>query len=136
MKNREFGEGGSSDFLAGTSGIAKGKTRSEDEKCETKPAPAKADYSITSGIKEAQFGICFPSDVFCSGAILDRIDRYLAALKTPYRVVFESLLSEQWEGLDSLTVWPDGLSVQGKRKLMGFRAAGGTVLDEKNEEFL
>ena len=59
LKNREFGEGGASDFLAGTSGIAKGKTRSEDKKCEAMPTRAKTDSSITSGITETILGGCF-----------------------------------------------------------------------------
>ena len=54
LKNREFGQGGSSDFLAGTSGIAKGKTRSEDEKYGAKPTPDKTDSPITSGINGAR----------------------------------------------------------------------------------
>jgi preprotein translocase subunit SecA len=52
LENRQNGQEGSSDSLAGTRGIARGKTRSEDEKYEVKPTPAGSDFSITSGIKE------------------------------------------------------------------------------------
>jgi hypothetical protein len=45
-----IGQGGSSDFSAGTRDIARGKDRSEDEKYEVKLTPAKTNFSITSGI--------------------------------------------------------------------------------------
>ncbi len=79
--------------------------------------------------KEANIGICFPQDALCSQDVLNRLDLLFASLKIPHRVVYESTLSEQWEGLDTLYVFPDSLSVQGKRKLMGFSAAGGLVID-------
>jgi hypothetical protein len=44
------------------------------------------------------------------------------------KIIFESFLSEEWEGLDQLYVIENSLSVQGLRKLSGFRAAGGEVI--------
>jgi len=80
--------------------------------------------------RQAQLGVCFPPDVFCSPSVLEKIDDYMERSETPFRVVYESVLSEQWEGLDSLVVWPDALSVQGKRKLKGFEAAGGVIIEQ------
>lgn len=80
--------------------------------------------------KEAKLGVCLPQDLFCGKAQLARMDQLFASLTQPYRIVFESFLSEQWEGLESLYVFSDALTVQGKRKLMGFCASGGTVITE------
>ena len=80
--------------------------------------------------KEAKLGICLPQDLFCGQAQLARMDELFVSLKQPFRIVFESFLSEQWEGLESLYVFSDALTVQGKRKLMGFCASGGTVITE------
>lgn len=79
--------------------------------------------------KETNVGVCFPQDSYCSQAVLGRLNSLFASLKAPYRIVYESTLSEEWEGIDSLYIVPDAMSVQGKRKLMGFCAAGGIVID-------
>ncbi|MCB1119523.1 MAG: hypothetical protein KDK65_06150, partial [Chlamydiia bacterium] len=46
---------------------------------------------------------------------------------TPYRLINEEHLTEQWHGLDHLYVSESGLTPQGRRKLQGFQAAGGTL---------
>lgn len=45
-----------------------------------------------------------------------------------YRSIPEELLTAEWHGLDSLIVYPKGMSQQGLRKLRGFCAAGGQLL--------
>jgi hypothetical protein len=45
-----------------------------------------------------------------------------------FKLIAESQLTSQWDGLDYLLYSPTGLSTQGKRKLQGFCAAGGTVV--------
>ncbi len=80
--------------------------------------------------KETNIGVCFPQDSFCSQAILNKLDRLFSSLKEPFRIVYESTLSEEWEGLDVLYIVPEAMTVQGKRKLMGFCAAGGTVIND------
>lgn len=57
---------------------------------------------------------------------LERFDRLLADNKA--KVVFESFLTEEWEGLDRLLVLSEGIAVQTLRKLKGFCAAGGEVI--------
>lgn len=44
------------------------------------------------------------------------------------RMVPEDTLTSQWDGLDVLIVFSDHVTENGKRKLQGFRAAGGTVV--------
>ena len=75
-------------------------------------------------------GICLPEESLCSEELLERIEALcdrLEAQKVKYRVVSETFLTEDWEGLDQLYVWSDLVTPRGDRKLMGFRAAGGLV---------
>ncbi len=51
IEKLEIGQGGSSDFSAGTRDIARGKDRSEDGKYEVKLTLTKTNFSITSGIE-------------------------------------------------------------------------------------
>ncbi len=53
---------------------------------------------------------------------------YLMSRHIPFRLISESHLITQWNGLDFLFYNPEGLSIQGKRKLQGFCAAGGSVI--------
>lgn len=80
--------------------------------------------------QEARLGVCFPDDRTCTSDLLDRLDQIFASLKEPFRVVPESLLTERWDGLDAIYVLSEAVSSQGKRKLQGFCAAGGTVITE------
>jgi hypothetical protein len=57
-----------------------------------------------------------------------QFDRALSQMKVPVKVVFESFLSEEWEGLDRLFVLAKELSPQGQRMLKGFESAGGEVV--------
>ena len=50
LKNREFGQEGSPDFLAGASSSAREHLLSEDRKYGGKPTPAGTDFSVMSGI--------------------------------------------------------------------------------------
>ena len=45
-----------------------------------------------------------------------------------YRLIAEEDLTSSWDELDFLLYVPQALSIQGKRKLLGFCAAGGTVI--------
>lgn len=85
-------------------------------------------FHLETGLSySSQTGICFPGDALCTPAILEQIDALIAQLPS-FRPVYEPLLTEQWDGLDELYVFSEGISSQGKRKLMGFSAAGGTVM--------
>lgn len=85
-------------------------------------------FTLETGRQYAsKLGVCFPTDEHCSGAILQQIDALLPKLAS-FRPVYESLMTEQWDGLDEIYVFPNTLTPQGKRKLAGFCAAGGTVI--------
>ncbi len=76
-------------------------------------------------------GVCLPNDACMLPAVVQRFDSLISDLKeqkTLFRIVPEEKLTEQWDGLDNLIVLSSALSPQGKRKLLGFAAAGGTVL--------
>ena len=75
-----------------------------------------------------QLGICLPPDSLFDQVALEELEGVVGELiekKIPFRGVPESKLNELWNGLDQLIVFPSFLSVQGKRKLAGFVAAGG-----------
>lgn len=75
-------------------------------------------------------GIYLPKDQMIDASILTQLDGLIASLireQTPFRIISEEKLTEQWDGLDRLIVPEKAISKQGKRKLLGFVAAGGTV---------
>ena len=67
-------------------------------------------------------GVCLPTEVLKSEreAFLESLDG------VDYRMVSETFLSEEWDGLDTIVVMQP-ISASGRRKLMGFCAAGGVV---------
>ncbi len=92
-------------------------------------------FTLETGLRfDSKLGVCFPTDEHCSGAILERLDALLPQLPS-FRPVYETHLTEQWEGLDQIYVFAGALTPQGKRKLAGFNAAGGEiVIDEFGAE--
>lgn len=58
---------------------------------------------------------------------LEEAVEVLDALKRPWRVIAESRLTLEWDGLDELLVIPEALTDSGKRMIQGFLAAGGEV---------
>lgn len=72
--------------------------------------------------------ICFPEEAACSQEILEKLDHLFDTLEKPIRVIQEPFLTENWEGVEYLYVLSSSLKERGKRKLMGFCAAGGTVV--------
>lgn len=102
----------------------------------------KVDH-LDSVHHECSIGISIPEEGG-SDQLLNILNR-LQEIKKPYKVIPESLLTSEWHGLDYVIVDPETLSVMGRRKLMGFCAAGGTVvslgekmdlpLEKSGEEF-
>ncbi len=81
-----------------------------------------------------QIGVCLPSDPFWNEAVLEKIDRLLLDLEQSgiaYRVLSEEKLTEEWDGIDEIIVFSSTLTARGKRKLLGFSASGGSVLDKE-----
>jgi hypothetical protein len=75
-------------------------------------------------------GILFPNDDGLSLETLSQIDQVLDQLdhrNIPFRIISETYLTEQWNGIDVLVVLSNSLNAIGRRKLQGFCAAGGTV---------
>ena len=75
-------------------------------------------------------GLYLPQDACITLDILGELDLLIEKLKTAglnYRIIPEEKLTEHWNGLDTLIVPARAVGLQGKRKLLGFAAAGGTV---------
>lgn len=83
----------------------------------------------------ARLGITLPLHTYCSLESLAAVDRCMEELRQlgiSFRIVSETHLTESWDGLDSLIVFSDFLSSQGKRKAQGFVAAGGEIVSVGN----
>lgn len=83
---------------------------------------------IEESKEKAKSALCLPMDAACSENVLKTIDEKMGILKTPYRVISEAHLTEQWDGVDELYVLENVLTSQGLRKIKGFLAAGGKVI--------
>jgi hypothetical protein len=76
-------------------------------------------------------GICIPPMHYYHAHHYQGLEEGILALKKKsisFKLIAECQLTSQWDGLDYLLYSPTGLSMQGKRKLQGFCAAGGTVV--------
>lgn len=81
--------------------------------------------------REVKVGIVLPLLSLIEERLLEKIEKIFTQLneqKVFYRIIEEPFLTESWDGLDTLLVFPEQLSSHGKRKLQGFIAAGGKVL--------
>lgn len=58
----------------------------------------------------------------------EEVHSVIERLDTPFRVIPEQILTNEWDGVDQLIVFSKGVTERGRRKLLGFCAAGGTVL--------
>lgn len=82
-------------------------------------------------IEKAQLGVCFPLMSTFKPSQHRELRQQMEALYnqlTPFRVIPESELSREWEGLDQLIVSTHTINTTLKRKLLGFCAAGGRVI--------
>lgn len=59
--------------------------------------------------------------------LLDKLENFLQ--KNPSKIIPEAVLTENWQGIDTIFVFPKHLTHQGKRKVAGFEAASGKVLE-------
>ena len=81
--------------------------------------------------EKARVGVTLPLHANCSEESMTAVDEILKELKqkkVPFRLVAESHLTECWDGLDELVLFSKFLSMQGKRKALGFTAAGGQLV--------
>lgn len=80
---------------------------------------------------DVETAVCLPTDERCDAKallVLEDVFETLLNNKKNFRVVPEEMLTEQWDGLEAIIINPSSLSIQGKRKLQGFCAAGGKVV--------
>ncbi|MFZ0564780.1 MAG: hypothetical protein WAM28_01100 [Chlamydiales bacterium] len=57
----------------------------------------------------------------------EELKKVLSQLSNPFQVIPESLLTQQWEGVEELFVFSDSLDDRIKRKVLGFCAAEGKI---------
>lgn len=98
-------------------------------------SPVRWDHSGALScvwVNEPNDAVCIPEDLSCSPEVCARLDALferLEAQQIPFRLIAEGRLTEEWDGIDRLYVLKGAVSVQGKRKLLGFAAAGGEVIE-------
>jgi len=102
-------------------------TRFEHFKLAVKGLPSYNGLNWEGERNEAPLAICFPEETFWTDDILKRFERLLAEQTAPFRVIHERLLTEEWEGVETLLVLEGAFSGQGERKLTGFQASGGEI---------
>lgn len=100
-------------------------TRAETEHLYSPERFEHFQIEMEGDAREARVGVCFPEE--CGQKELEVLDAWMEQLREPARAVPESLLTENWDGLDLLYVLEGRMSERGKRKLKGFQAAGGVV---------
>lgn len=83
---------------------------------------------------QSELGLLLPSGSTYDSSkwlYIDSVIEQLRSSSTPLRLISETYLTNQWHGLERLLIEKNGVSVQGNRKLLGFIAAGGEVIDCK-----
>ncbi|MBP7074411.1 MAG: hypothetical protein KBA81_03390 [Rhabdochlamydiaceae bacterium] len=85
---------------------------------------AHVHLSLTSS--EMPRAVLLPPDELCSPQVIQKLTEVLTEEPT-LRVIPERCLNELWNGLDELIVFEEVLTVQGKRQILGFEAAGGKI---------
>ncbi|MBM3207819.1 MAG: hypothetical protein FJZ57_04360 [Chlamydiae bacterium] len=84
-----------------------------------------------SAVSEVNLAVCLPGDEYMTPSVSESLGVVLQDLSSrgvSYRIIPENLLTEAWDGIDSIIIISNGLSYQGKRRLQGFCAAGGRVV--------
>lgn len=89
----------------------------------------KENFSIQIGMCLPKLELRHPSNYYLLNAALD----YFLEKKIKFRIISETHLTTLWDGLDYLIYMPESLSQEGKRKLQGFSAAGGTTVTLGNK---
>lgn len=87
------------------------------------------DRLVLAERENIKIALCLPEINCVHPKFYEGLEEAFQALeekKIPYRIIPECQLTTEWDGLDYLIYSPKGLTPQGKRKLLGFCAAGGT----------
>lgn len=86
---------------------------------------------MTPHLPEIRIGVCLPLKNYFQPQhwmYFDNVLSFFHVQQIPFKLIAESHLINQWDGLDVLLFNPEGLSTQGKRKIQGFCAAGGLAV--------
>lgn len=65
------------------------------------------------------------------GLQFDVVDKCLEKLDRPFRLIAEPYITEEWDELDELLIFPGHISTWGMRMVQGFEAAGGKIIRYK-----
>ena len=93
----------------------------------TKGLEGTGNLSWEMAVNRSPQAICLPEEKSLSDSFLQRIQAQMDCMEKPFRVISETFLIEEWEGVDVLYVFRGTLSAQGERKIKGFLATGGEV---------
>lgn len=89
------------------------------------------EFVSLNEIKDVSIGICLPSDdhlFSCDKDEIEQVFSYFTRNNIPCRIICESMLTQDWAGLEAIVVFEKVLSLFGKRQLQGFCAASGLVI--------
>lgn len=95
-------------------------------------SPVRFEHFVLETGREFQsnLGVCFPADELCSAQVLAHLNQFIPTLPH-FRPIYEPILTAQWDGLDEIYILPEIITPQLERKLKGFKAAGGKILEIK-----
>jgi hypothetical protein len=79
--------------------------------------------------QSATHAFCLPSLQLTTFAELKEAVDAMERMNVPWRSIPESRLTLDWDGLDTLYVLEGAISSEGRRKIQGFVAAGGEVVN-------
>lgn len=74
--------------------------------------------------RRIEYAICLP-EAWGEPAIKEAIE---SLGEKPFRVIPEALLTQEWDGIEKLIIFPECLHERGLRKIKGFQASGGEIL--------
>jgi hypothetical protein len=77
--------------------------------------------------EEKKMGICMPPLSVVQPSLLKPFESFIA--RSDLKWIPEEMVTASWDGLDQLIYSSAVISQQGLRKIQGFRAAGGEVMD-------
>lgn len=84
---------------------------------------------VQASSEQLSIGLCLPGlddHTANTDSTLDKALKWLG--QRSFRIVIEKALTAEWDGLDELVVISDAIGPLARRKLLGFCAAGGTVI--------
>lgn len=76
-----------------------------------------------------EYAICLPEN-----GDFDLVAPAIATLgEAPFRAIPEALLTQEWDGIEKLIIFPEYLHERGWRKVRGFLAAGGEIVPYRDQ---